>query len=70
MYCTIPNKGIHIQCSIPTLQPNKRIRIAIPFHHILFLEIAIHFPNGIVIPRTKRSLIVTLIELKRGFTIS
>jgi hypothetical protein len=38
------------------LLPNKRIEITIPFHHILFLGITIHFPNGMAIPQTKRGL--------------
>jgi len=56
MYCTVPKKRIHMQCSIPPLQPNKRIRIVISFHLHLFLGIIIHFPNGIDIPQTKRGL--------------
>jgi hypothetical protein len=69
MYCTIPNKGIHIQCSIPTLQPNKRIGIAISFHHLLFLGIAIHFHNEIVIPRTKRGLTVRVLEMALVYSV-
>jgi hypothetical protein len=45
-----------MQCSIPPLQPNKRIGIAIPFHLHLFPGIVIHFPNGIDIPQTKLGL--------------
>jgi hypothetical protein len=37
------------------LLPTKRIGIVIPFHHLLFLRIAIHFSNGMVIPQTKRA---------------
>jgi len=54
MYYTVPNKIIHMQCSILLLQPNKRIGIVILFHLHLFLRIVIPFPNGIDIPRTKR----------------
>lgn len=56
MYCTIPNKRIHMQCSIPPLQQNKRMGIVITFHLHLFSRIVIHFPNGIDISRTKRCL--------------
>jgi hypothetical protein len=56
MYCTVPNKRIHMQCSIPPLQPNKRIRTVIPFHLHLFLGIVIHFLNRIDIPRSKLGL--------------
>jgi hypothetical protein len=45
-----------MQCSIPPLQPNKRIGTVIPFHLHLFLGIVIPFPNEIDIPRTKRGL--------------
>jgi hypothetical protein len=38
------------------LLPNKRIRIVIPFHHLLFLGITIHFLNVMDIPQTKRGL--------------
>jgi hypothetical protein len=38
------------------LLPNKRIGIAIPFHHILFPETAIQFPNRVAIPQNKQSL--------------
>jgi hypothetical protein len=34
----------------------KKIGIAIPFHHILFPETTIHFPNGVAIPQTKQGL--------------
>jgi hypothetical protein len=47
MYCTVPNKRIHMQWSIPPLQPNKKIRIIIPFYFYLFSRMIIHFPNGI-----------------------
>jgi hypothetical protein len=36
------------------LLPNKRIGIIIPFYHNLFPGLAIHFPNGMAIPQTKR----------------
>jgi hypothetical protein len=62
MYCTVPNKRIHMQCSIPPLQPNKRIGIVISFHLHLFQGIVIHFPNGIDISRTKRGLSVDQTE--------
>jgi hypothetical protein len=45
-----------MQCSIPPLQPNKRIEIVILFHLHLFPGIVIPFPNGIDIPQTKRGL--------------
>jgi hypothetical protein len=45
-----------MQCSIPPLQPNKRIGIVIPFHLHLFPGIVIPFPNGIGIPQTKRGI--------------
>jgi len=38
------------------LLPNKKIGIAIPFHHLLFSEITIHFPNVMAILQTKRDL--------------
>jgi hypothetical protein len=56
MYCTVPNKRIHMQCSIPPLQPNKIIGIVILFHLHLFSGIVIPFPNRIGIPQTKRGL--------------
>jgi hypothetical protein len=37
------------------LSPNYEIGIAILFHLLSFQIIAIPFPNGIIIPRTKRS---------------
>jgi hypothetical protein len=49
-----------MQCSIPPLQPNKRIGIVIPFHLHLFPGIVIPFSNGIDIPRTKQGLTLFL----------
>jgi len=43
------------------LLPNKRIRITIPFHHLLFPGIAIPFPNGMAILRTKRGFIIWIV---------
>jgi hypothetical protein len=43
------------------LLPNKIIGIVIPFHHLLFPGKAIHFPNRIVIPQTKRGLRVCVL---------
>jgi hypothetical protein len=68
MYCTVPNKRIHMQCSILPLQPNKRIGIIILFHLHLFEGIVIHFPNGIDIPRTKRGLRLPVRKFHVGLT--
>jgi len=62
MYFTVPNKRIHMQCSIPPLQPNKRLGIVISFHLHLFPGIVIPFPNGIDIPWTKRDLSISSIK--------
>jgi hypothetical protein len=56
VYCTVPNRRIHMQCSIPPLQPNKIIGIVIPFHLHLFPGIVIPFPNGIDVLQTKLGL--------------
>jgi hypothetical protein len=44
-----------LKCACELLS-NKRIGIVIPFHHLLFSGIAIHFSNEMVIPQTKQGL--------------